>query len=228
VAAQVRPPIVPSRLYRYRSLTRSSTAVEEEITSISEHYLYCAKYTSMNDPMEGFFRPGKKLRGKRDYKQVVRVITDAKIDTGFACFSETYDNVLMWARYAGNYTGICLAYSTAILLGGLPDDVSLVRLAYVDEPPQLLAVHASDPGNAAIRVLSQKQHNWAYEREWRVFGSAGRVHYGHNQAITRVFFGSRIDSDHKSRLLSTIRGTSIEAYMMEIDGYLHSWESIAV
>lgn len=180
----------------------------------------------MNDPMEGFFRAGKKLRGKSGYTRIVRDITNAKINAGFACFSETYDNVLMWAHYAGNYRGICLEYSTKILLEGLPSGVCLVRLAYLDEPPQLLATHASDAGNAAIRVLSQKQHNWAYEREWRVFGSAGRVNYGRDQAITRVFFGSCIDLEHKKQLLSAIRGTSIEAQMMEIDGYKHSWKSI--
>ncbi len=168
--ARVRPPIVPSRLYRYRSLTRSPTAVREEIASIRDNYLYCAKFTSMNDPMEGFFRPSRMLRGKEDYKKIVRDITNAKSASGFACFSETYENVLMWAHYAGNYTGICFGYSTRALLKGLPNDVNLVRLAYVDKPQQLLATHATDAGSAAIRVLSQKQHDWAYERVARQSG----------------------------------------------------------
>ena len=54
--AQVRAPIVPSLLYRYRSLIRSPTALEEETASIRDNYVYCAKFSSMNDPMEGFFR----------------------------------------------------------------------------------------------------------------------------------------------------------------------------
>ena len=55
--AEVRAPIVPSRIYRYRSLTRSPTALDEEIDSIENNYLYCPEFTRMNDPMEGFFDP---------------------------------------------------------------------------------------------------------------------------------------------------------------------------
>ena len=122
----------------------------------------------MNDPMEGFYRPSRLLRGQTDYKNIVRKITDAKSQTGIACFSETYENVLMWAHYAGNYAGICIAYSARSLLDGLPDEASLVRLAYIDRPPLIQSSHARDVGDATIRILSQKQHNWAYEREWRI------------------------------------------------------------
>ena len=174
------------------------------------------------------FRPSRILRGKSDYRNIVRDITKAKSEIGIACFSETYENVLMWAHYAGNYTGICFACSTSDLLDGLPDDASLARLAYVDAPPQLLSSHATDAGNAAVRVLSQKQYNWAYEREWRVLGGVGPMNYGHKQAIRQIFFGSRIKPDHKAQVLSAIRGTSIKAYMMEISGYQHSWEPIVV
>jgi hypothetical protein len=84
--AQVRAPIVPNRLYRYRSLNRSSTALEEEVSSIRNHFLYCAKFSLMNDPMEGFFRPSKLLRGKINYKRIVQSVTDAKSEIGIACF----------------------------------------------------------------------------------------------------------------------------------------------
>src|SRR5689334_11848304 len=129
--AEVQRPIVPNRLYRYRSLTRSDDAVDQEIESILEHYLFCSSFTRMNDPMEGFYRPSKALTGKSDYKDIIRDITNRKSSIGIACFSETYENVLMWAHYAGNYTGMCLAYSASDLLAGLPAHVSLVKLAYV-------------------------------------------------------------------------------------------------
>jgi hypothetical protein len=180
----------------------------------------------MNDPMEGFFRPSKLLKGKINYKRIVQSVTDAKSEIGIACFSETYDNILMWAHYAGNYTGICLSYSSTDLLDGLPDEANLVRLAYVDEPPQLLASHTKETNDAAIRVLSQKQYNWAYEREWRVLGSTGPMIYAPNQALRRIFFGSRIDPDHKNEIIAASRGTSIELYMMEISGYHRFWEPI--
>jgi hypothetical protein len=113
----------------------------------------------MNDSMEGFSRPSRLLTGHADYKRIIRDITNNKLTIGIACLSETYDNVLMWSPYAGSYSGICISSSTNALLKRLPDGASLVRLAYIDEPPLLVSSHASATGNAAIRVLSQKQYN---------------------------------------------------------------------
>lgn len=221
--AEVHKPIVPGRLYRYRSLTRDENALDQEIDSILEKYLFCSAFTQMNDPMEGFYRPSSVLSGKSDYKDIVGEITDRKSNIGISCFSETHENVLMWAHYAGNYTGMCLAYSTNDLIAGLPNHVSLVRLAYVDEPPLIYPSHVRNTSNAAARILSQKKYNWAYEREWRVFGPVGQVSIGRRQAIKAIYFGSRVNLRHRQRVLTRIQRTGIRAYMMEIDGYDHSW-----
>jgi len=224
----LQPPIVPSRLHRYRSLVRNAHAIDEEIESVLENYIYCADFSRMNDPMEGFYRPSKLLKGSADYRAILRDITNSKSDVGIACFSETDENVLMWTHYAGNYTGICISYSGSELLKGLSDSASLVRLAYVDEPPMIFPSHAQNADNAAVRILSQKKYNWAYEREWRILATVGKVSLGRAKAVKRISFGSRIDPVHRDKILNAIRGTNIEAYSMEIDGYDHTWESIAV
>ena len=224
--AEVQRPIVPSRLYRYRSLVRSADATDQEIDSILHNYLYCSEFGRMNDPMEGFYRPSKLLSGKSDYKDIVREITARKSGVGIACFTETYEDVLMWTHYAGNYTGMCLAYSTKELLAGLPNHVNLVRLAYVDEPPLIYPSQVRNADSAAVHILSQKKYNWSYEREWRVLGSPGRVSAGRVQAVKSIFFGSRVNLRHRQKILSKIQGTGIRAYMMEVDGYSHTWEPI--
>src|SRR5208282_983690 len=134
--AEVQPPIVPARLYRYRSLTRSANATAQEIASIRNQYLYCAEFTLMNDPMEGVFRSSRLLRSSPKYRNTLRRIRDRKSNVGIACFSETYKNMLMWAHYAGNFEGVCFGYSTNDLISGLPGNASLVRVTYVDEPPR--------------------------------------------------------------------------------------------
>jgi Protein of unknown function (DUF2971) len=224
--AEVQAPIVPSRLYRYRSLTRSSTAIAEEIASIKHQYLYCANFERMNDPMEGYYRPSQLLKGEKDYKDIVKQITDSKSGIGIACFSETYENALMWSHYAGNYTGVCFGYASQNLLSGLPKDASLVRLAYVDKPPLIYPGHARDSGNAARRILSQKQYSWSYEREWRVLGTVGEVSYRPKKALREIFFGSRVNRNHRDLLLSTIRRKAVKAYLMEVDGYGFDWEEV--
>jgi hypothetical protein len=226
--AILQPPILPSRLHRYRSLTRSPDAIDQEIDTICHNYIFCSEFSRMNDPMEGFFRSSKLLRGDVRYRGILRSITDSKSNAGIACFSETYDNVLMWSHYAGNYSGICIAYSGSELKGGLSDHFSLVRLAYVDEPPVIFPSHARNTDNAAVRILSQKKYNWAYEREWRILASVGHVSLGNAKAIKAIRLGSRIASDHRKAILEAIRGTKIEVWAMTIDGYDHEWEQVDV
>jgi hypothetical protein len=190
--AEVQKPIVPRTLFRYRSL-RSDDILQQEIKSIKENYLWCSEFTRMNDPMEGFYEPSTLLQGHQDYKVIVRQLLDRKSNVGIACFTETYEDVLMWSHYAGNYSGMCLAYSTNHLVDGLPNYVNLVRLSYVDTPPLIYPPDVRNAGKAAIKILSQKKYNWAYEREWRVLGPVGPVELGIQQAVTAIYFGSRVD-----------------------------------
>jgi hypothetical protein len=86
--------------------------------------------------------------------------------------------------------------------------------------------HVRDANSAAFRILSQKKHNWEYEREWRVLGPVGEVPISGVQAVKRIFLGSRVSPSHRKQILEKIQGTSIKAYMMEVDGYEHTWEEI--
>jgi Protein of unknown function (DUF2971) len=226
--AEVQAPIVPTRLYRYRSLTRSDSALDEEINSIQQGYLFCSYFSRMNDPMEGFYRPSRILQGQNDYKKIIRKITNSKSGIGIACLSETYDNILMWAHYAGNYTGVCFGYSAKKLLKGLPGSAALVRLSYVDQPPLIYPSHTKDATSAARRILSQKQYNWFYEREWRVLASVGIVSHSRQKALSHIYFGSRTDPQHQTKILNAIRGKDIKAYKMDVDGYDRSWEEVKI
>lgn len=224
--AEVQKPILPTRLYRYRSLTRSRDALRQEIESIRENYLYCSEFTRMNDPMEGFYQPSEVLKGTNDYKKIVGRIKQGKTELGIACFTETYQDALMWTHYAGNYAGLCLCYATRRLVKGLSDEVKLVRLAYVDEPPLIYPSHVRNVHEAAIRILSQKKYNWAYEREWRILGRVGPLALGKAQAVEAIYFGSRVNLHDRRQILAKIRGTKIKAYMMKVDGYKHSFKLI--
>jgi hypothetical protein len=158
-------PILPGRLHRYRSLTRDAAALDQEVDSIVNNYIWCSNFLKMNDPMEGFFRSSKLLKSRPDYKARVKEIVGEKSNTGIACFSERADSVLMWAHYADDYEGICISYSGVALNKGLPQSVKLLRLAYADESPLLYPSHAENAEDATTRILSQKRQDWAYERE---------------------------------------------------------------
>jgi len=224
--ARVETPELPLRLYRYRSLVRGDEALAQEIDAVKSKYLYCSTFDRMNDPMEGYFRPTSAFKGHTDYKNTLKRIVGLKTSIGVACFSETRDDLLMWTHYAGNHSGICVAYSTKRLIDGLSEHVSLVRLGYGDAPPLVSANEALNAERAARKILSQKKLNWAYEREWRVLGPVGEVPINGQQAVAEIYFGSRVSLAHRQKFLSKLQSTNIKAYTMEVDEYDHSWEPV--
>lgn len=50
----------------------------------------------------------------------------------------TYE--LMWAHYANQFTGICVAYSLSRLLKSLLVDINFVRMYYDEMVPSLLTM----------------------------------------------------------------------------------------
>src|SRR5262249_45171 len=143
---------------------KESALVEREIDSIKQPYLWCGNFECMNDPMEGVYRPSTRLITSPELKKIKDRIYKREVKFGIACFSDTRRNELMWTHYAGNYSGICIAYRTEDFVAGLPNNAHLIRLGYDDQPPRL----SSEPNldTAALELLSQKKSNWAYEREW--------------------------------------------------------------
>jgi hypothetical protein len=226
--ARLELPVLPPYLYRYRSLTRRDESLRDEIRSIRDAYLYCPTFQRMNDAMEGFYDPADGLRGTEDFKQIVRRIYDAKSDHGIACFSETNENELMWAHYADNYAGICIRYKTQGLMDGLPGDVRLVRVAYGDAPPPVSRDDALNSRSAAIKILSHKKANWAYEREWRVLGRIGENGYDDERVVTGIYFGSRIPHMYREQLLEQLDDLRIEFFNMSVEGYKHVFKPVDV
>ena len=197
--AQIRLPDLPQRLYRYCRLDRPGD-LDNEISAFHQRYIHASTYKGMNDPMEGFYEPSGKLTSEPAWRQTYREILNAKRAIGIACFTK-YDNELMWAHYADNYRGICIAYSSSRLRNNLPESAHLVRVAYAKSPIYLSKYDKVDIVKAAQKILSQKKYNWAYEREWRVLGDhPGQLSY-QGDIVTDVYLGSRILEQHKTRLL---------------------------
>jgi len=84
------------------------------------------------------------------------------------------------------------------------------------------------PGMQRELYLRQAQQaaTASYEREWRVLGPVGEVGFGNVQAVRAIYFGSRVDRRQRKRILAKIEGTSIRAFMMDVDGYKHTFRPI--
>src|SRR5258708_7001119 len=131
-------------------------------------------------------------------------------------FIEVHDNELMWAHYADQYRGICIAYSFAKLLDDLGDDVSFVRMFYNEIVP-IVRPSRQEPNDVAKMVLSYKNYRWLYEREWRMFSSQGKADYSDKSCATRVYLGSRIAEDKREKIIKAMNSLDIETYDMKIE-----------
>jgi hypothetical protein len=217
--AEIKSYVKPRKLYRYRSLDK----LERELEAIEEGYLYCSPYSKLNDPMEGVFSSSEILRNSANYRTVRNAIRNKKSQIGICSFSETHDHELMWAHYANQFSGVCIAYSLSRLLTNLQTNVSLVRMYYDEHGPTVYRTNKT-PIELAKMVLSYKSYRWLYEREWRMFAEQGKVAYGSTNCVTHVYFGSRINTKKRARFENALDALNISSSSMSISKYLIKFE----
>jgi hypothetical protein len=212
--------VTPQRLYRYRSLKE----YERELEAIEESYMFCSAYEDLNDPMEGLFTSSRLLRKSANHRAIRDAVVDRKSQIGLCSFSEVYDNGLMWAHYADQFRGICIAYRLSHLLECLSQDINFVRMYYNEMVPTIRQGHWT-PKQLAKMVLSYKNYRWLYEREWRMFARQGRASYRKTNCISCVYFGARINPHDRSRITAALKKLHIKTMEMEIDEYFISFRS---
>jgi hypothetical protein len=191
--------------------------------AIEERYVYCAAFGSLNDPMEGLFSTSRTVRESANHRAIRASIRENKANIGMCSFSEVYDHELMWAHYADQFRGICISYSLSKLLKGLPNDVHFVRMFYNETEPTIHRA-SDDPGKLAKMVLSYKSYKWLYEREWRMFAPLGKAYYRDTASVTRVYLGSRVSDQDRTKIMTRLKQLKIKTRDMTIDKYSISFE----
>lgn len=208
---------LPTTLYRYRSL--EADAIDRELEALSDAYVFCPRFDELNDPMEAEHRVSKVLQRSRRYPAIAAKL-DAKVrELGIASFSESRLLEPMWAYYADQFKGICIAYNVTRLLKSLPDGWQLARMGYNETAP-LLSILTSDFDERARAVLCAKTVRWAHEREWRLFAPArGQAVYTDHSCVAGVYVGKRIEDATRQRLLEVLDDRKIPAHIMNVDTY---------
>jgi hypothetical protein len=219
--ATVAAPVLPEYFYRYRSLgpEEPRDTLNREMDAIVNPYIWCSDFLNLNDPMEGYFSLTARLQKKSNSDKISNAIMDGQTNVGIASLSDTFANDLMWTHYASNWTGICIEYRVKKLIVALPDDATIVRIAYNDKPAEVGLGDSKDITEAVKKAFSQKKFNWAYEREWRVLGSKGRNRISYKKAVHRVYLGPRVSREHSSWVRTGLDKAGIEYRVIEVAGY---------
>jgi hypothetical protein len=197
--------------------------LDRELNAIRKGYLFCSPYMNLNDPMEGLFTSSRLLRTSARYRAIRDAIRYNKAQTGLCSFSEVYDHELMWAHYANQFTGICVAYSLPRLLKALPAEIAFVRMYYDEMVPTVYRT-SKDPSQLARMVLSYKNYRWLYEREWRMFAEQGKIDYHDIACVAKVYLGSRITLADRKQLEVALKRLDIKTTPMTIDKYFINFE----
>ncbi|MBU0734410.1 MAG: DUF2971 domain-containing protein [Proteobacteria bacterium] len=145
-------------LYKYRSLENFKFVVDILVNS----RLYAAKYSDLNDPMEGFYR--YENGGLPD--DLIKKIDGAKETIKLCSLSRNPDNPLMWAHYANGHRGFVVGVEVDI-------ERYLLRQVKYEGPKYVRNISQRGDEETAIKVLCHKYKVWSYEEEERVFVSSG-------------------------------------------------------
>lgn len=122
---------------------------------------------------------------------------------GISCFSETPDNLLMWAHYGQSHTGLVVAFNAGHpSFKGLGD---LIPVTYGHARPR---IRLTGKDSELLRAFRAKSQEWSYEREWRLITSLTScpVHDAlylksiDPTAIVAVFLGANADNDLTTRV----------------------------
>lgn len=223
--AEIKTFAKPIWLYRYRSLGHdlpepaASKKFDREMDALLNNQIFCGRFDSLNDPMEGVYEASAKATAQSNFRAIARLITSEKLGIGIGSFSETWDNTIMWAHYADHFYGICVCYGMTGLLGGMPDDHFFARMAYGDKLPLLNLPSAKDPEERTLAILSRKHLSWQYEREWRLFApTVGLANHNAN-AIKSVYLGPRMSKEKQARVRAVLKPLGIPVHTTRADGY---------
>jgi hypothetical protein len=163
-------------LYKYRDFNN----FERVLDIILNKRLYAAVYEDLNDPMEGIF----KHRGLLE--KTLKKLKADKEELRICSLSKRCDNPLMWALYADGEKGIVIGINeekltsqsqgydfSKVIYSGIKDDVT--------------------EETTAIEILSYKEKDWKFEKEFRFFTKESYV----NIEIEQIIMGSKISSKHE-------------------------------
>lgn len=89
---------------------------------------------------------------------------------GVLCLSTKFDDLLMWAHYGSNHTGVCIGFDS-----GFSPFRSARRVAYTDARPAIpFRSHVCPDEKLLEDLLFTKSTHWSYESEVRCLSRAIR------------------------------------------------------
>jgi len=177
-----------------------------------------------------------------------RVVSPEWIESiGVLCLTSSWDDLLMWAHYAQNHTGICVGFDSGF------DPYSTAQPVCYQEDRALVApLHTVSREQRLVEnVLFVKSPHWQYESEWRCIkrpvwddekayyrdlytqqpdkcddiaqllaSEGGPGHYEFDVgALRRIYLGARMRPEWKDRVVAAVEANApfVKLHEMSLD-----------
>ncbi len=133
-----------------------------------------------------------------------------------SCFTNSYDNNVMWSHYTNNHQGICVEYKMELFnyLESLGGFFAQNHVRYAKEPPEIDASKYKDEENI-WKMIFTKQSEWSYEKEIRTvrLSNENTEFIEFPQSLIKdVIIGSKAPKEFISRVLHLCNGTDIDVH----------------
>lgn len=131
------------------------------------------------------------------------------------CFSETYDNNLMWAHYADNHSGFCIGYN----IKNLNNNLTHLTLPVIYKDNFFISIDDLEniDGSKCMHALSVKSPEWSYEKEWRTFFPPNPPSHKELMPTPKVvLLGSKISNLDRDKLKKICTNKGITLYQMKL------------
>lgn len=132
------------------------------INNLAFRRLKVSRINQLNDPFELL---GADLIDPRDRRAFMAFKENLDETTGLLCFSNTWQNPVLWGHYAKSHTGIALGFE-------IPEN-NLHKVKYRSKRVPVKFDTATqrvvDGKNVVNKLLSTKFRGWAYEGEYRTY-----------------------------------------------------------
>ena len=151
------------------------------IKTILDKSLKVSRISRLNDPYDsvpGIIEIPEDLKDPDregiSPEEFIRNMTDKNF--GIVSFTKTATDPVLWAHYADNHRGLCLAFDTSVF----PND-AFVDINYSDDRPCIRFARMQDKGylqelgRDLDKALTTKSKSWAYEKEVRLILSTIEV-----------------------------------------------------
>lgn len=226
------------KVYKYRKYDSL------HLDAIESNYFWASTRECLNDPFETLFLtdtlnsqlallksflPDKKS-STREREDISNLLLEMTSDVGIFSLSTSNLSELLWAHYGDSHKGFCIEYDMDNLAyNNLYHGLHVFPIRYNNNPPELsINDFNKDPIPLLQKIAGTKSLSWEYEHEIRILTDKSGQHSYDYSAVTGVYFGNRMENNHKQSIMERLKGRGIRYYQVELASNQYNLTAIPI